>query len=1145
MHPVLLGSIRRQPQYGELRGRLPVPGSALGIAGLAGSAPALVVAALAEDEPNRLWVVVAPDPPAAEAVHADLEALLNPGRAAYYPQRETLPYEAAEHHLEVSGLRVEALESVLAGRIRLLVTTPRALQERAEIPSALAEMRLSLALGQTIAPATMAARLEALGFVRVALVEGVGEYAQRGGIVDLFGFGAPEPIRVEFWGDEIASIRAFDILDQRSTGELPAADVLPVDFARPTSRPESESESRRVAPESESGSPREHPDSDSAPAALDSAALDSDSHDSTLRRSLLDVLPRDTLLVEIVAGQAEQEFAHVWSQVVHLHDAETRRGGHPEAPQELFLMPAQAGQRLDGFGRIRVLAHGDATVRFRVREAEAVERDMEALGALLRVGAARREQTLILCDNSGQMERLEELIGGRRGVEGLPPGTTLALGPVSHGFVLEGAEPFIRVLTDHEIFQRDRRLRRGRRFRGAVALESLSQLKPGDYVVHMDHGVGRFLRLERVRVGEQEIEALVLEYAGGEILRVPVYRLDLIERWVPDREEGEAPRLHKIGGKAWKTLKGKTEKAIQEMALELLQLYATRQLAERPAFEADTRWQKEMESSFLYEDTPDQRQATADVKRDLQGRHPMDRLLCGDVGYGKTEIAIRAAFKVVQAGKQVAVLAPTTILAEQHLHTFRQRLAGFPVRIEALSRFRTPREQEGILAALAGGAVDIVVGTHRLLEKDVVFKDIGFLVVDEEQRFGVKQKERLKELKHNIDVLSMTATPIPRTLHFSLTGLRDLSLLQTPPRDRMPIITHVLPWVDEVLEDAIRRELDRGGQVFFVHNRVQTIQNVAEAVRYLIPDASLAVAHGQMAPAELDDVVGRFIEGHVQVLVTTAIIENGMDVPTANTMVVDRADQFGLAQLYQLRGRVGRSHHRAYCYLLVPEGVNEEAERRLRILEHFTELGSGYAIALKDLELRGAGNILGGEQSGFVHAVGLDTYTRLLEDTIGRLKGEKKELWPPPDVSMEGAAFLPDAYIPDASQKLHLYRRISRMESAGQVAAIRAELRDRYGPLPPEVGRLLDAAALRLLGAQLGVERVLLREHEARVNFRPDVSPRLTALQGAFRDRQLEVEVRRAAPLSIVLRRYGAEALTETLAGAFELLAAAARAQAA
>jgi transcription-repair coupling factor (superfamily II helicase) len=543
-----------------------------------------------------------------------------------------------------------------------------------------------------------------------------------------------------------------------------------------------------------------------------------------------------------------------------------------------------------------------------------------------------------------------------------------------------------------------------------------------------------------------------------------------------------------------------------------------------------------MESSFLYEDTPDQRQATLDVKGDMESHRPMDRLLCGDVGYGKTEIAIRAAFKAAQDGRQVAVLAPTTILAEQHLHTFRARLAGYPIRIEALSRFRPQKEQDTILAALAAGQVDIVVGTHRVIEPDVLFHNLGMLIVDEEQRFGVKQKERLKELRRNIDVLTLTATPIPRTLHFSLTGLRDLTLLQTPPRDRMPIITHVLPWVDEVIEDALHRELDRGGQVFFVHNRVQSLGIIAEQLKRLVPDATISIAHGQMPPAQLDHAMREFLDGRAQILLTTSIIENGLDVPTANTLIVDRADYFGLAQLYQIRGRVGRSHHRAYCYLLVPEGVSEDAEKRLRILEHYTELGSGYHIAMKDLELRGAGNLLGAEQSGFVTAVGLDTYTRLLEDTIKRMKGDVSAAREPTDVTLEGAAYLPDEYIADAAQKLHLYRRLSRLAAPGEVTALLAELRDRYGRPPAEVERLLSAARLRLIGTAIGVERVVVQGDAARVTFATAASPRMTALQKAFRDQQIEVEVRRPNPLSIIFRRAGAVPVDEMVAVGLERL---------
>jgi transcription-repair coupling factor (superfamily II helicase) len=1093
MHPHLLDAIRRQPAFAQAAAQLPGLGAELRVGRLPGSAASLFVAGLAASLPHRLWVAVANAPPEAEAVEADLNAYLGEGSAVLYPQRETLPYEAAEHHFEVSGLRVEALEALFAGRVRILVTTPRALQELAEIPSGLAELRLTLKVGQTIRPQDLAEQLDGMGFERTSLVEAVGEYAWRGGILDLFGFGAPDPTRIEFWGDDIVSIRPFDILDQRSTSELQQIDILPVDLT--ASRP--------------------------------SAA-------GSVRRSLLDVLPRDAVFLHFSAGDLLGDFRRTWEQVIHLHDVERRRGGNPEPPDQLFFPPEHAAERLASFGRV-FIGDANAELSFNAREAEPIERDMDRLSALLRAGAARHEETFILCDNVGQLERLEELL---RWGEGLPPHSYLAIGAVSAGFVLEGGAPTTRVLTDHEIFRRERRLRRQRRFRGAVALESLSQLREGDFVVHLDHGIGQFKGLQRVKVGDEEIESLALEYAGGEILRVPVYRLDLIERWVADREDGPPPKLHKIGGKTWKNLKAKTEAAIQQMAAELLQLYAARQMADRPPFSSDTRWQKEMESSFLYEDTPDQRQATADVKRDLESRHPMDRLLCGDVGYGKTEIAIRAAFKIVQEGKQVAVLAPTTILAEQHLHTFSQRLAGYPVRVEAISRFRSARDQTRILAALAAGEVDILIGTHGLLEPDIVFKDLGLLIVDEEQRFGVKQKERFKELKTSLDVLALTATPIPRTLHLSLTGLRDLSLLQTPPRDRMPIITHVLPWVDEVLEDAVRRELDRGGQVFFVHNRVQTIEGAAIRARRLVPDARIGVAHGQMPAAQLDDVMRRFLEGEVQILVTTAIIENGLDVPTANTLIVDRADYFGLAQLYQLRGRVGRSHHRAYCYLVVPENVTEEAEKRLRILEHYTELGSGYAIALKDLELRGAGNILGGAQSGFVHAVGLDTYTRLLEETIRRLKEDRTaERHPPTEVNIQGAAFLPDSYVADPAQKLSLYRRLSKLEQLEQVRSLAAEVRDRFGPPPAEVERLLSAASLRLLGTSLGVERITLQEHAARISFRPGVVPRLASLQGVFRDQQVETEIKRTAPLSLVIRRRGARPLAEILADALEALA--------
>jgi transcription-repair coupling factor (superfamily II helicase) len=1088
MHPSILDAVRRQVAYQSLRGTVPPPGEAVEVANLPGALPAALVATLIEDLHRRLWIVVADGPAEAEEVEADLSALLEPGSTALYPQREALPFEAEDHHIEVSGQRVEALESLLAGRARVVVTTLRAIQERERIPGALADLRVRIEVGQQIRPAELAGQLEQLGFEPTGLVEQVGEYTARGGIVDVFSFGAEDPVRIEFWGDEVTSIRRFDVLDQRSTGTLDRADLLPVEL--------------KLAGEG----PR-------------------------ARRSLLDVLPLDTVLVQL-RGDERTPFSQAWEKLLELHGVEQRRGRTPEPPEELLLPPDQVEARLHGFGRIVCTERG--ALRFDARPPEAVERDTTRLESLLAAAAVRGERTLVLCDNTGQLERLDELLGGSGR---LPDGATLALGTLSGGFVLEGDRP-LRVLTDHEIFRRARRVRRGRRFRGGGAIETLTQLQPGDYVVHLDHGIGRFQGLQRVTVSGTTIESLAIEYAGGEVLRLPVYRLDLIERWVPDREGAEPPMLHKIGGKTWKRIRRRTQEAIDRLAAELLELYAGRQVAQRPPYPEDTRWQKEMESAFLYEDTPDQRAATEAVKRDMEGPRPMDRLIIGDVGYGKTEVAIRAAFKAVQEGRQVAVLAPTTILVEQHLHTFQERLADYPVRIEALSRFRTARQQESILGELLAGEVDVVIGTHRLLQRDVEFRDLGLVVVDEEQRFGVRQKERLKELKRNVDALAMTATPIPRTLHLSLAGLRDVSLIQTPPRDRMPIITHVVPWIDEVIGDAILRELDRGGQVFVVHNRIESLGAVTERVKRLVPDdAEVDIAHGRMRPRELDHVMARFLDREFHVLVTTAIIENGLDVPTANTLIVDRADMFGLSQLYQIRGRVGRSHHRAFCYLVAPEGITLEAEKRLRILEHHTELGAGYAVAMKDLELRGAGNILGADQSGHVHAVGLDTYTRLLEKTVARLKGEEeREAFPAPDVSMDGPAYVPDEYIADSAQKLHLYRRLSRASDIREVGTLREEAVDRFGALPAEVGRLLDSARLRLLGQSLGVERIHIGDASARVTFRKDVVPRLAALQSAMHGSLVEVEVRRMDPLSLVLHRLGTGSLADAVAGAFERL---------
>jgi transcription-repair coupling factor (superfamily II helicase) len=1097
-HSLLIQAVQSLPQFPELVEGLPRPGETLGVEGLAGSAPAILVGSLHRARPERIWVLIASTPELAEYLHSDLEALLGDGTVSLFPQRESLPYELEEPHVEIGGQRVEALEALLSGRAALLVTTARAIQELSPAVAGLDALHLEIRVGEEVRPAALADRLVKMGFEKVGTVEEVGQFALRGGILDVFGFGSAEPARIEFWGDSIESIRHFDVLSQLSVGSAESVRILPVDV--------------RFTPNVADGS---------TPAA------------SGERRSLLDYLPPDAVLVHL-DGRATEEWERSWAEIQRLHQSEVQTGSEAEDPDRIFLPPARIRELAGRFPALTMAAGAGAArrVRLRILPPEPIDRDMPRLGEILRSGAGAGERTLILCDNEGQLERLQELLGELH----VGDRVTLAVSSLTGGFIVADARPPLRVLTDHEIFRRTRRLRRRRQFRGGAAIESFAALKAGDYVVHMDHGVGRFRGMEQVRVGEQIIETLVIEYAGGELLRVPVHRIDLIERWVSE-DEADPPRVHRIGGKDWSRTKRKTQQAIEAMTAELLELYAIREASVGYAFAPDTRWQREMESSFLFDDTPDQRQATEDVKRDMESPRPMDRLICGDVGYGKTEIAIRAAFKAVQEGKQVAVLVPTTILAEQHLRSFSERLASFPVRIESLSRFRSAKEQREVLAKLQRGEVDIIIGTHRLLSPDVAFKEIGLLVVDEEQRFGVKHKERLKQLKQMVDVLTLTATPIPRTLHFSLLGVRDMTLIQTPPRDRQPIITHVLPWSDAVLEDAIRRELDRGGQVFFVHNRVETIATLALRVSRLVPDARIEVAHGQMKERELDDIMRRFVSGEVNVLVATSIIESGLDVPNANTLIVDRADQFGLSQLYQIRGRVGRSHHRAYCYLVIPENVSEDAEKRLRVLEHYTELGSGYGIALKDLELRGAGNILGAEQSGFVYAVGFDTYMRLLEQTIRQIKGDggAKE-HPLTEVSVDGAALIPDEYVADEAQKLHLYRRLAAVEEVDAVDALRRELRDRYGKIPEEVETLLATRALRLLGAELGIERILARPWDARINFRSGVMPRIAALQHVFAERQFEVELVRPLPLSIILHRRGPEEVTSMLISALRTL---------
>jgi transcription-repair coupling factor (superfamily II helicase) len=1070
-----------------------------------------VIASLARRAPGRFFVVVAESVAAAERWLADLESLDEELPVVFYPPREG--FGEAEPHAEVAGERVETLERLGSGDVRVLLTTARALLERTQLPRALANARLEVRKGDSRRPEDLASHLESIGFERVQMVEDVAQFSVRGGIFDVYSFGMADPVRLEFWGDEIAELRHFDLVTQRSTRDADLALVLPVDG--------------QVSAFTDDGA----------------------------RVSIVSLFSPDTLLVIPEDSHVGPELVRTWDEAQHHIELARRRGEDAPDREALYATPTEIVGALLALGMIGVTASdvgvpdfledvgGVSSTRrgepmvvdFPLLPPEPILRDMKRL----REVAADGLSTLILCDNAGQAERLDELLAEKQ----RPANAALAIGVLNGGFVIPpfGDNQGLRVLTDHEIFRRERRIRRSRRYSTGSSIESLTALTPGDYVVHLEHGVGIYRGIEKIFFRESTVEAAVIEYEGGDRLNVPLYRIDQIERYRSAADitaDAAPPRLHSLGGKRWAQQRDRTRAAIQEMTAELLDLYARRKVATRPPHLSDTPWQRQLESSFLFEDTPDQRTATTDVKSDMERARPMDRLLVGDVGYGKTEIAVRAAFKAVQSGRQVAVLVPTTILAEQHARTFGDRLADFPVVVRTMSRFETPKQQQAVIESLADGRIDIVIGTHRLLSPDVRFKNLGVIVVDEEHRFGVKHKERLKHLKLETDVLTLTATPIPRTLHISLAGLRDMTLMQTPPRDRSPVLTFVEPWDDGLIEEGITRELDRGGQVFFVHNRIETIDAIADHIRRIVPRARVVVGHGQMRERDLERVMREFVDGETDVLVSTMIVESGLDVPNANTMFVNYAHHLGLAQLYQLRGRVGRSHRRATCYLMVPEAdIDEEANRRLKILEHHTELGAGYRIALKDLELRGAGNLLGPEQSGFVTAVGFDMYLRMLEEAVGRiLRGDSGPKLQPADVSVDVPSYLPDEYIVAQDAKLDVYRRLTHITDPEEIEALRAEVRDRFGPLPLPAEAFFSVALLRVLGGAAEIESILVRGNEARITFREHAVPRMKGISAAFHEVQFQAEVRRAHPLSLKLTRLGGAELLSGLVRALATL---------
>lgn len=1010
------------------------------------------------------------------------------------PAHDVLPYERLSPHPEIATRRAVGLWQVSAGLARVIVAPAASALSRCRDADFYRGLAREIARDDALALEDLVAHLGRAGYDREDQVEMPGQYAVRGGIVDVFPPEARQPVRIELFGDTVESLREFDASTQRSIGPLERIVLPPMNEC-----PRPAAQLAAVAAGGSTGAP----DPASDPELLlpgwefRAAALDPPSG------SLFDLVPGGVLLIdelaqlEEVAAKFLERAGEAWREAREQTDA--------AGPARFFLTAAQWKLELESPPRLdlaRLSIGAEPGLVLPTQPTLRYHGNVAAFMAELRGRLSAGEPVVVSAASSGELERMVDLsreyelpyqLGelddnaavSRLAVDATidgPAAVVLARIPLAEG--VRFLDLKISLYGSADLF--DTALERPRRRMPAGFSSDFSDLKPGDLVVHVDHGIGEFEGLRQMAVDAGSGEFMLLRYADDARLYVPLARLDLVQKY---RAVGEArPPLDKLGGATWTTRKSRVRRSVDDLADKLLELYAQRKTAQGHAFSRDTPWQKELEEAFAFEETPDQLRAIEEVKRDLESPLPMDRLLCGDVGYGKTEVAIRAAFKAVADGKQAAILAPTTVLVFQHFQTFRQRLAAFPVRVEMLCRLVSRREQKRTIEDLEAGKVDIIIGTHRLLSRDVRFHDLGLLVVDEEQRFGVSHKERLKQLRKDVDVLTMSATPIPRTLHMSLAGLRDMSAIETPPRGRLSIQTIVAPFEEGLVRRAIEQELGRGGQVFFVHNRVQSIPLMTEKVRRLAPQARIVVGHGQMSERQLEEVMLKFVRHEADVLMCTTIIENGLDIPRANTIIINRADRFGLAELYQLRGRVGRSDQRAYAYLLVPPvaSLSSEARQRLAALKEFSELGAGFRIAALDLELRGAGNLLGREQHGHINAVGFDLYCQMLERAVAALKGEA----PRPEVRVNLNLGLdiriPADYISGENARLRAYKRIAAIGAEREREEVLRELADRFGPPPRSVLNLVEYAALKSFCERLLVSSVERRDHRLAFRFHPE-----------------------------------------------------------
>ncbi len=1089
------------------------------ISGLTATARAIYLPLFVRTAKVPVFVVVS-DNRAAEALQlavqaaCDLTGELDRSAVVRLPAHDVLPFENLSPHPDIQEQRAVTLWKIARGAARLIILPIESACYRVFSASHYANLTCTLRRGEETDPETLVAHLASVGYQAVDMVEMRGQYALRGGIFDIYPPEHDSPLRVEFLGDEIESMRKFDAETQRSSAPVDEAVLLPLTETPMTdamlARVHTRLSGRRLDGEDEALQ-----DAIGAEGANVFPGWEFYAAAATgALQTVFDLVPKSRIFVE-EPGMVQNQLDRWWNKVTQRH--ERSNIDTLFTPADLYLTPAEwqsrlwnsPGLDLDQLGSVDVL-EGDNTslgeIEIPTRPTMRLHGSIPALIEQLRLHARQETRTLLAAANQGEVERLASIlqeygisyrIGSRSahsGSETMYDETSYLRGDtrapvivrteIANGVHLEEARLVILGANDlsDEADVTARPVQR--KSRTAAFISDFRDLAVGDYVVHVDHGVARYLGLKEIAQDDMRVEFMILEFAEGARLYVPLTRLDLIQKY-RSTDTGPAPMLHRLGTAQWSRTKARVKKAMADMADELLKLYAVRKAAQGNPFSPDNQFQREFEDAFDFNETDDQISSIADIKRDMESSMPMDRLLVGDVGYGKTEVAMRAAFKAVQDGKQVAVLTPTTVLCFQHYETFKRRFAAFPVHIEMISRFRSPKEQKLILEKVEQGKIDILIGTHRVLSKDLKFQDLGLLIVDEEQRFGVRHKERLKQMRREIDVLAMSATPIPRTLHMSLMGLRDMSVIETPPKDRMAIQTVVAKYDEKLIRSAIEVELERGGQVYFVHNRVDNIYEIASRLQELVPQARIAVGHGQMGETELERVMLAFMHHEYDVLVATTIIENGLDIPLANTILINRADRHGLSELYQLRGRVGRSNRRAYAYLMIPpdKELTDIARRRLAALKEFSDLGAGFKIAALDLELRGAGNMLGGEQSGHIEAVGFELYTTMLEQAVRELKGEDQVERPSVQLNLGISLRIDPSYIEEENQRLRIYKRIASAENETTIEDILAEIVDRYGPVPEPVQLLITAGRLRLLCEQVGVAQMDRKGQMVSVRF--------------------------------------------------------------